>query len=146
VADLLARLDTAERVLVETAAGMLPVALVTGGLAAALTAELASHDDVVLNIGGLRRRYPAVVESTVYFVCMEAVNNAHKHAPGARITVTTLDSYRGIEFTVTDTGPGFDAAASGLPNLSARATAVGGRVEVRSAPGHGTTITGFVPL
>jgi signal transduction histidine kinase len=146
VADLLAKLNTAERVLVDTAGGVLPVALVAGGLAAALTAHLASHDDVTLDIDGLRRRYPSVVESAVYFVCLEAVNNAHKHAPGARITVTARDSYQGLEFAVTDTGPGFAVPSAGLPNLSARLAAVNGLVEVRSAPGQGTTITGLVPL
>lgn len=148
VSDLLNRVDNAERVLVDTAAGVLPVALVTNGLAAALTSALVNHAEVVLDVGELRRRYPSVVESAVYFVCLEAVNNARKHAPGARVTVTVRDSYRGLEFGVTDTGPGFDvtAAGSGLHNLSERAAAVGGTVEVRSAPGRGTEITGFVPL
>jgi signal transduction histidine kinase len=148
VADLLARLDAAERVLVDTAAGVLPVALVTGGLAAALTAELASHSDVSLHIDELNRRYPSVVESAVYFVCMEAVNNAHKHAPGAMITVTARDSYQGLEFAVTDTGPGFVVSpkSSGLLNLRARAEAVGGRVEIRSTPGTGTSVVGLIPL
>jgi signal transduction histidine kinase len=148
VTDLLDRLDTAERVLVDTAAGVLPVALVTNGLAAALTAELARHTDVVLDIGGLRRRYPAVIESAAYFVCLEAVNNAHKHTSGASITVRVRDSYQGLEFSVTDTGPGFDvtAANSGLHNLSVRAAAVGGTVDIRSGPGRGTAVTGFVPL
>ncbi|TDV44934.1 histidine kinase/DNA gyrase B/HSP90-like ATPase [Actinophytocola oryzae] len=148
VDDLLSRLDTAERVLVDTAAGVLPVALVSQGLAAALKAELANHDDVALDIDGLRRRYPAVVESAVYFVCMEAVNNAHKHASGAHITVSARDSYRGLEFAVTDDGPGFvvSATGSGLHNLTERAGAVGGTVEVSSTPGEGTTVQGFVPL
>jgi signal transduction histidine kinase len=147
MANLLARLDTAERVLVNTAAGILPITLVSEGLAAALTTELASHDDVVLDISGLRRHYPSVVESAVYFVCLEAVNNAHKHAPGARITVTAQDNSHGLEFAVADTGPGFviPAPNSGLHNLSTRAAAVGGTVTVRSAPGKGTTVTGFVP-
>lgn len=148
VTDLLARLDTAERVLVDTAAGVLPITLVSDGLAAALTTELANHEDVTLDISGLRRRYPSVVESAVYFVCLEAVNNAHKHAPGAQITVTARDSYRGLQFAVTDTGPGFTGPApkSGLHNLSTRAAAVGGTLEISSAPGRGTTVTGFVPL
>jgi signal transduction histidine kinase len=147
MADLLARLDTAERVLLDTAAGVAPITLVSGGLAAALIAELANHDDVVLDIRGLRRRYSPSVESAVYFVCLEAVNNAHKHAPGARITVTAQDNHNGLRFVVADTGPGFAVAApnSGLHNLSARAAAVGGTIEVRSAPGRGTAVTGFVP-
>ena len=144
---LLDKLDDAERVLLDTASGMLPVALESDGLVAALTAELADHDDVVLNTGDLHRRYPPVVESAAYFACLEAVSNAHKHAPGALITVTARDSYLGLEFVVSDGGPGFAATGSGtgLRNLPARIEAISGTVTVRSAPGRGTTITGFVP-
>ncbi|WP_258903395.1 sensor histidine kinase [Actinokineospora sp. UTMC 2448] len=147
VTDLLDRLDAAERVLLDTASGVLPVALVTDGLGAALSDELSGHADVTLDVAGLRHRYPPSIESTVFFLCLEAVNNAHKHAPGARITVTAGEQPRGVAFTVTDTGPGFDTTApnAGLHNLSARAAAVGGTVEVRSTPGQGTTVSGFVP-
>jgi len=147
-ADLLAQLESAEQVLVDTAAGILPGALVADGLAVALGAELARHDNITLDTAGLRRRYPAPVESAVYFVVLEAVNNARKHAAGARVTVTVQDSYQGLEFRVADDGPGFAMAApgAGLPGLTARAASVGGAVEVRSAPGDGTTVTGVVPL
>jgi signal transduction histidine kinase len=145
LAGLLTRLDTAERVLVDTAAGVLPIT--RAGLAAALTADLGAHEDVTLDLGGLRGRYPLVVESAVYFACLEAVNNAHKHAPGAHTTVTARDHRLGLEFVVVDTGPGFagPVSGSGLHNLSTRVGAVGGTVEVRSTPGLGTTVTGFVP-
>ena len=146
VTDLLAQLEKAERVLVDTAAGILPGALVADGLAAALGTELARHDNVALDT--TLRRYPAPVESAVYFVVLEAVNNARKHAAGARVTVTVRDSYQGLEFSVSDDGPGFEMAAPGaaLPGLTARAASVGGVVQVRSAPGAGTTVTGMVPL
>lgn len=145
--DLLARLDTAERVLIDTAAGILPVALASDGLAAGLTAELTGHEDVVLDLDGLNGRYAPVVESAVYFTCVEAVNNASKHAPGAQVTVTVRDSGHGIEFTVTDNGPGFDDTVpnSGPHSLVARVEAAGGTVTVRSTPGAGTTVTGFAP-
>jgi signal transduction histidine kinase len=145
LAGLLTRLDTAERVLVDTAAGVLPIT--RAGLVTALTAELGDHEDVTLDLGGLRRRYPLVVESAVYFACLEAVNNAHKHAPGAPVTVTARDHRLGLEFVVADTGPGFTGpvSGSGLHNLSIRVGAVDGNVEVRSTPGVGTTVTGFVP-
>lgn len=143
---LLDRLDTAEQVLINTAAGLLPGAL-DAGLGAALTADFGGHDDVTLDLSDVGRRYPPVVESAVYFACLEAVNNARKHAPGAHITVTARDHPRGLEFVVSDTGPGFagPVTSSGLHNLSTRITSVGGTVEIRSAPGAGTTIMGFVP-
>lgn len=145
-ADLLTQLERAERVLVDTAAGILPGALVADGLAAALSSELSRHDNVTLDTASLRGRYPAPVESAVYFVVLEAVNNAHKHAAGARVTVSVRDSYQGLEFSVSDDGPGFATAGAGLPGLTARAASVGGVVQVRSAPGAGTTVTGVVPL
>ncbi|MDA3629313.1 histidine kinase [Saccharopolyspora sp. WRP15-2] len=145
VAKLMAQLDDAERVLVETAAGILPDVLASEGLAAALRTELDRHDTVALDLSGLRRRYPTPVESAVYYILLEAVNNARKHATGARITVTAWDSYEGLMFSVADDGPGFDASL-GLPNLTARAESVGGVVEVRSAPGAGTAVRGVVPF
>ncbi|MDT8911654.1 ATP-binding protein [Amycolatopsis sp. PS_44_ISF1] len=144
---LLDRVDTAHRVIRDTAAGILPLALAADGLAAGLAAEFSGLDDVVLHLADLRRRYSPAVESTVYFTCLEAVNNAHKHAPGARIGVTVRDTGSGVEFVVTDTGAGFTDRSphSGLHNLAARASAVGGVVTVRSAPGRGTTVTGLLP-
>jgi signal transduction histidine kinase len=148
IADLVAQLAKAERVLVDTAAGILPGTLIADGLAVALRVELARHDGVTLDTAGLRRRHPAPVESAVYFVILEAVNNASKHAPGAPVRVFVWDSYQGLEFAVADDGPGFVMAApnAGLRNLASRAAAVGGAVEVRSAPGAGTRVTGVVPL
>ncbi|WP_460407304.1 sensor histidine kinase, partial [Actinophytocola sediminis] len=147
VADLVAQLDKAERVLVDTAAGILPGTLVADGLATALRTELARHDDVTLDTDRLRRRHPTPVESAVYYVVLEAVNNARKHAGGAAVRVLVRDSDRGLEFAVADDGPGFVIAApgAGLPNLAARAASIGGVVHVHSAPGAGTTISGVVP-
>lgn len=144
--DLLTRLDTAERVLVDTAAGVLPLALADDGLAAGLAAELDDHDDVTLDIGDLRRTYSPVVEAAVYFTCLEAVNNAHKHAPGASISVKVGDSDRGLEFAVSDTGPGFadPAQAAGMHDLRSRITAVSGEINISSSS-TGTTVSGYVP-
>lgn len=144
---LRSKLDTAQKVLVDTAAGILPISLSTEGLAPALVTELAEHTDVTLDTTGLQHRYPPLVESTVYFAVLEAVNNAHKHAPGSSITVVVRDSSDGLEFVVSDNGPGFTVTGdnSGLPNLTARMATVGGTITIRSAPGQGTTITGFVP-
>ncbi|TWG08576.1 sensor histidine kinase [Saccharopolyspora dendranthemae] len=147
LAELESKLDAAEKALTDTAAGILPIPLSTEGLAGALRAELDAHPDVALDTTGFRRRYPPLVESTVYFACLEAVNNAHKHAPGASIRVAVRDNAGGLEFVVSDNGPGFTITGrnKGLPNLSARMATVGGTIDVRSAPGQGTTITAFVP-
>ncbi|WP_447002014.1 sensor histidine kinase [Saccharothrix isguenensis] len=141
------KLDAAEQLMVDTASGVLPVALVVDGLAAALRAALAQHDDVVLDLDGDLPRYPAAVESMVYFVCLEAVNNSHKHAPGASVRVALRDTAEGLWFEARDDGPGFDRVPGhgGLHNLVTRAAAVGGAVRIDSASGVGTAITGLVP-
>jgi signal transduction histidine kinase len=152
VGHLLDQLEDARRVLADTAAGVFPVVLADQGLAAALTAEFGAAESVVLRLDEAvaRRRYPLDVETAVYFTCLEAVNNSFKHAPGATVTVTIRDDYRGVFFAVVDDGPGFlikgDDAGHGLHNIADRTGRVGGRLAVRSAPGQGTAIEGFIPL
>ncbi|WP_329791571.1 ATP-binding protein [Lentzea sp. DG1S-22] len=140
------RLDDAELRVLRTAEGFLPAVLVADGLAAALTAELSHHETVSLDVH-LPHRVPAPVESTVYFVCMEAVNNAHKHAPGASISVSLIDNGDGLRFEVRDDGPGFAEAGAdaGLHHLGTRMAEIGGTVEIVSAPGSGTAVIGHAP-
>lgn len=140
-----------EAVLYDTASGILPLSLVTGGLCAALRTEVGHQDNVTLQLPpGLQRRYPQVVETAVFYACLEAVTNARKHAAGAAIVVTLRDTYRGLWFRVRDDGPGFDLAAlpagSGLDRLSDRINAVGGTVTLRSTPGAGTVLEGTVAI
>lgn len=97
-------------------------------------------------------RYDATVESAVYFACLEALQNAAKHARGAtRITIALEDTAE-LRFSVRDDGAGFRTAAApahdgaGLANLHDRLAAVGGELEVVSAPGEGTCVRGVVPL
>jgi signal transduction histidine kinase len=140
-----------EAVLYDTASGILPVSLVTGGLYAALVAEIGREAGVTLELPDEpHRRYPRVVETAIFYACLEAVTNARKHAPGAAVTVTLRDTYRGLWFSVRDDGPGFEAGAlpagSGLGRLSDRVGAVGGTVTVFSAPGAGTVLEGTVPI
>jgi signal transduction histidine kinase len=96
-------------------------------------------------------RYPPEVETTLYFCCMEAVQNVGKHAgTGALATVRIWEGQEGLLFEVTDNGAGFDSPAdgrgSGLTNMSDRLGALGGRLSIASSPADGTRITGAVPL
>jgi signal transduction histidine kinase len=54
-----------------------------------------------------------------------------------------------LRLTVSDDGTGYDTRhtplGAGLRNMADRLAALGGHLEVRSAPGHGTTITGHLP-
>ncbi len=155
LAKLAGQLADTEAVLAATADGVSSLVLAEKGLLAALRAELgAAHPPVGFDDGGIAptRRFPADVEATVWFCCAEAVGNARKHAPGAPIEVGLVERSGALAFTVRDEGPGFvvDPAevggGRGMRNMTARLSAVGGRVVVRSAPGEGTTVEGTVPL
>ncbi|MGN6242408.1 MAG: GAF domain-containing sensor histidine kinase, partial [Motilibacteraceae bacterium] len=131
--------------------GIYPPLLLDSGLAEALrAAAVRSPAAAVVRAEGVGR-YPAQVEAAVYFCCLEALANAGKHAPGARVEVVLADDGGRLRFTVRDDGPGFDpavvgAAGHGLVNMADRVGAVGGSVRWDSAPGRGTTVTGEVPV
>jgi signal transduction histidine kinase len=96
-------------------------------------------------------RYPVEAEATVYFCCLEALQNASKHAgPGATVTIRVEEEPSGLVFEVIDDGVGFDPQKRGLGagfvNMSDRLGAVGGTLRVDSAPGRGTRVTGAFPL
>jgi histidine kinase/DNA gyrase B/HSP90-like ATPase/histidine kinase len=155
LAKLTGQLADTEAVLAATADGVSSLVLAEKGLLAALRADLgAAHPPVGFDDGGLAptRRFPADVEAAVWFCCAEAVGNARKHAPGAPIEVGLVERSGALVFTVRDEGPGFvvDPAevgsGRGMRNMTARLSAVSGRVVVRSAPGEGTTVEGTVPL
>jgi signal transduction histidine kinase len=132
--------------------GIYPPLLRDAGLAAALRAA-ADRSPVAVRVVDDRperaARAPEPVEVAVYFCCLEALQNAVKHAPGARVTIG-LAADGGLSFTVADDGPGFDpttaARGAGLQNMADRLGAVGGTLSIRSTPGEGTEIGGRVPV
>jgi signal transduction histidine kinase len=148
--DLGVEVDQAIHELRDLAHGLYPQLLAQAGVRTALTA-VARRSGMpvrVLEHGLSRQAEP--VEITVYFCCVECLQNAGKHAgPGASVTVTLSESDRWVEFSVEDDGAGFDPATvergSGLTNLADRVAAVGGTLRIESSPGHGTRVTGRVP-
>jgi signal transduction histidine kinase len=149
------QIDVAESILAQTATGVSSPLLAQHGLVGALEQELSTgRPAVLLSVEGIDhgQRFPAGVESAVWFCCLEAVNNARKHAPGALIGLTLRAEPRRLDFAVHDDGPGWDVSAGdgspgrGMRNVIARVTSVGGQVTVRSEPGAGTRIEGWVPL
>ena len=86
------------------------------------------------------RPVPAEVEAAVYFCCLEALQNAAKHAPDADVEVRLWEESGGLLFSVSDDGPGFDAAQAqrghGFVNMADRLGAIGGTVRWESEPGQ----------
>jgi signal transduction histidine kinase len=135
----------------DLAQGIYPPLLVERGLGEGLRSAVASAPVPVRLETGAIGRYPPEVETTLYFCCMEAVQNVGKHAgTGALATVRIWEGQEGLLFEVTDNGAGFDSPAdgrgSGLTNMSDRLGALGGRLSIASSPADGTRITGAVPL
>jgi signal transduction histidine kinase len=107
---------------------------------------------VEVDAGGLGR-YPAEIETAIYFCCVEALQNATRYAPGSAVRVSLAEDGGQVLFTITDEGPGFDpaataapAAGSGMRNMSDRLAALGGSCQVDSRPGRGTTVAGRIGL
>jgi signal transduction histidine kinase len=132
--------------------GIFPPLLSSGGLAEALPAA-AGRSTLLTTVdsSGIGRFSPEI-ESTVYFCCLEAMQNAAKHAgDDAEVTIWVTEGDGRLTFEVRDDGRGFDAAAVGTDghgflNMRDRLGAVGGSLHVESSPGKGTAIRGEIPV
>jgi signal transduction histidine kinase len=97
-------------------------------------------------------RYSENVESAVYFCCLEALQNVGKHAGvGAHAVIRLWEHSNQLSFEVRDDGAGYDAerarsSGQGLANMADRIAALGGTLVLESAPGHGTSVQGSVPV
>jgi signal transduction histidine kinase len=135
--------------LVRLARGIYPPLLESHGPGAALRAAV-EHAGVPVRVveEDLDRCAPNV-EAAAYFCCLEAVQNATKHAGAATIRVTLRGGAGVLGFTVEDDGVGYDPAATppgaGLTNMRDRVESLGGTLTAESVPGHGTRIRAELP-
>ncbi|MFF3556851.1 GAF domain-containing sensor histidine kinase [Streptomyces tsukubensis] len=95
---------------------------------------------------------PAAQEEALLRVAQEALHNALRHSGAERVDVSLTRRGPGAALSVTDNGKGFDPRTVrragrhlGLVSMRDRASGVGGRLRVNSAPGRGTTIEMEVP-
>jgi len=141
-----------------------PVALDELGLVPAIREHLArceqeqglvirfSADDPAGGAGFGGERLPAPVETALFRILQEAVNNVIQHAEARRLSVTLARSAERVELRVTDDGRGFDIRAPrpgshiGLWSMAQRVEQLGGQFELRSVPGQGTTLIAALPL
>ena len=132
------------------ARGIYPPLLADLGLVAALNAQAGkSPVPVTVRADGIGR-FPQETEAAVYFCCLEALQNTAKYARASAAHISLSAADGALTFAVSDDGAGYDSArtpmGSGLRNMADRLAALGGRLEVRSAPGAGTTVTGRLPV
>jgi signal transduction histidine kinase len=130
--------------------GIYPPVLRDGGIADALrSVAMSAPIPIKVSDEGIGRR-EGVVEAAVYYCCLEAVQNASKHAgPGARVTIALGRDPQGVHFEIADDGVGLGTRAAtegmGLLSMRDRIGAVGGELEISSSPGTGTIVRGAVP-
>jgi signal transduction histidine kinase len=151
-------LDAAAR-LRTLARDLRPPSLDDLGLLAALSSLVADVEDeggldTQLSVEGTDIRLSPDVELGVFRIAQEAMRNALRHASARHIAVTIEFLRDKLALTVVDDGRGFDpgvpgdryAEHLGLLGMRERARLLGGQVEVRSAPGQGTTVDATIPL
>jgi len=134
----------------ELARGIYPPLLASDGLEAALRAQIRRLPiPVDLELDDVLRQ-PREVEGAIYFCCLEALQNVAKYAEAKGAHVRLWTDNAKLVFRIKDDGKGFDSATvphgSGLQNMRDRLEALGGALEVTSAPGRGTSIQGSVPV
>jgi signal transduction histidine kinase len=90
------------------------------------------------------------VRRHAYLVFKEALNNAARHADASRVDVALSVRSGRLVLRVADDGRGFDPSrateGNGLTTMTRRAAELGGRTEIASPPGGGTSVTLDVPL
>jgi signal transduction histidine kinase len=134
----------------DLARGIYPPLLQDKGLAAALESQARRASiPVTVHPDGIDR-YSQEAEAAVYFCVLEALQNVAKYARAGSATVMLSATGGHLSFEVTDDGAGFDPSTTsygtGLQGMADRLAALGGEIEVRSQPGHGTTVAGRLPV
>lgn len=113
--------------------------------------DRAHSAEVTFGTSGIRA-LPAAQEEALLRVAQEALHNALRHSGADRVGVALARRGQGAVLSVTDNGKGFEPRTVrragrhlGLVSMRDRASGVGGRLRVKSAPGQGTTIEMEVP-
>jgi signal transduction histidine kinase len=148
--DLLAQaqveLQLALRELRDLARGIHPTILSEQGLAPAVR-SLADRAPIPVRVEAVEARYPAPVETAVYFAVAEALANVAKHADARSAAVSLARANGRLLVEISDDGCGGATAhpGGGLQGLADRVAAAGGTLRIGGDPGDGTTIQIEVP-
>jgi len=132
---------------------MMPMALMRRGFAAAVGEMLSRLDEktisATLEISGLDSPLSEDVETILFRVIQECVNNVIKHAQATSLSVQIDKDETGISVTIEDNGKGFNptekADGLGLRNMKARLSLISATIDIDSAPGKGTLVVIHVP-
>jgi two-component system, NarL family, sensor kinase len=132
---------------------MMPNALLTENLAGALKKFINQLSDGGLKINlfteGLNEKLDSSIETVLYRVIQECVNNVIKHSGADSLDISVIRDADGINATIEDNGKGYDTSKGyegiGLKNIRTRVEYLKGEVEFTSSPGRGTLISLHIP-
>ena len=128
---------------------LMPKALAKSGLESAVQELISNIDPDQLSItfdsSGLQARLPEEIESVIFRVIQESVNNVVKHAHARNINIQVVKDEDGVSVTIEDDCVGFDTKkltkpGMGLKNIISRVQVHNGTVEIDSHPGKGTLV------
>ncbi len=135
---------------------MMPNALLKSGLASAVKEFIDKIDQRIIKISihteGLNERLDNNVETVLYRVVQECVNNVLKHSGANHLDISLIKDVDGIAVTIEDNGKGFDSTDKqkfegiGLKNIISRIAYLKGTIDFDSAPEKGTLVAIHVPL
>jgi signal transduction histidine kinase len=132
----------------EISRGIHPAILSRGGLGPALR-TLARRSTVPVELDvRTDRRLPEPVEVAAYYVVSEALTNAAKHASASVVHVDLEADHSIVQLTIHDDGVGGadPGQGSGLIGLRDRIEALGGKIELASPAGGGTSLFVKIPI
>ncbi|RWY52515.1 tetratricopeptide repeat-containing sensor histidine kinase [Mucilaginibacter gilvus] len=135
---------------------MMPNMLLRSGIASDLKSFIEKIDadslKVSLEASGFKSRLESTVETMLYRVIQESINNVIKHAKATHLNITLNRTAAGITAIIKDNGVGFDSSKAenftgiGLKNIQTRIAYLKGTIAYNSAPGQGTAVNIYVPV
>jgi two-component system NarL family sensor kinase len=135
---------------------MMPNMLLRTGIASDLKSFIEKIDadslKVSLETSGFKNRLESNVETMLYRIIQESINNVIKHAKATHLKIILNRTTAGIEASIQDNGVGFDSSnldafnGIGLKNVQTRIAYLKGTISYTSASGQGTEVTIFVPV
>jgi len=148
LSEIMAGLTGVSNDLREISRGIHPAILSRGGLGPALkTIARRSTVPVRLDVA-IDRRLPDPTEVAAYYVVAEALTNTAKHAQASEVDVRVETKNGNLGIVIRDDGIGGadSGKGSGLVGLKDRVEALGGRMQITSQPGNGTSLHATIPL
>ena len=135
---------------------MMPNALLKNNLAAAIREFTGKLDDSSLKVHfyseGFDESFNTNIETVLYRVIQECVNNVIKHSGADTVDISLIKDKQEISATIEDNGKGFEMKDTqmqegiGLKNIRTRIEYLKGTVDFKSSPGEGTLVALHIPL